>query len=288
MKKQNKWSILSDYIFTTLGVAIMGFAINFFLAPNTIAPGGVSGLSILVKKVFGISPAMTILAINVPLFTVGILLLGKSFGAKTGYATLALTFFIEFFGKAITFVPPKDLILCAVYGGILMGTGIGLVFKSGGTTGGTDLAGAIINKFVPQLSIPKLMMCVDATVTIMSGIVNKSVETTLYSAMALYIIVKVADFILEGMGYAKAFMVFSDKNHEIADSIMENLNRGATILNGRGMYTGNDKDVLLVVVPRVQEVALKNIVRDIDDGAFVMVVGIHEVLGRGFKPMASA
>ncbi|WFD10640.1 YitT family protein [Tepidibacter hydrothermalis] len=288
MKKKHWSTILIEYILITVGCALMAVSIDLFLAPHTIAPGGVTGLAIVIKKITGISVSVTNLVINVPLFIAGVIVLGKAFGAKTGYATLALSFFIELVSKASQgYIPTNDMLLSTIYGGLITGVGIGLVFKSGGTTGGTDLAGAMLNKYFPNISIPKLMMCIDLCIVALAGFVNKNVETSLYSIIALYILVKMADFIIEGMGYSKAFFVISSKPDEISDEIMQNLGRGVTSLNGKGMYTKEEKNILWVVVDRTQEVKLKDIVKDVDENAFIMVANVHEVLGEGFKPMRS-
>lgn len=269
----------------TLGCACIAMSINIFLAPNMIAPGGLSGFAVIMKKLTGISVGITLIGLNIPLFILGIIFLGKAFGAKTAYGTIVLSILVETFLRVIPagFSVTDDLLLASIYGGVLTGTGIGLVFKAGGTTGGTDLAGAILNKFIPGLSIAKLMMFFDGMVVILSGIVDKNIETALYSAIALYIIVRVADFIVEGFGYAKAFFIISNETEKIGQEIMHTLGRGVTALEGRGMYTNSKKEVMLVVVNRGQEVRLKNIVKEIDNDAFVMVAGIYEVLGEGFK-----
>ncbi|OPJ55245.1 YitT family protein [Alkalithermobacter paradoxus] len=282
--KKHWYNHFLEYLTITIGCALMAIALNMFLEPNTIAPGGVTGLAIVIKKLTDIPVSVTNLVVNIPLFITGLMILGKMFGAKTAYGTIALSFFIEIFLRIFKdFVPTTDLVLSAVYGGVILGIGIGLVFKAGGTTGGTDLAGAILNKFFPSLSTAKLMMVCDLVIVVLAGIVDKNIETSLYSTIALYIIVKIADFIVEGMGYAKAFFIISNKEEEISREIMEKLERGVTALKGRGMYSGLDKEVLLVVVDRAQEAKLKEIVRNEDPSAFVMVAGIHEVLGQGFK-----
>ncbi|SHJ86310.1 YitT family protein [Tepidibacter formicigenes] len=288
MRKKHWYNYLLEYIMITIGCALMAVSIDLFLAPHTIAPGGVSGLAVVIKKLTGISVSVTILAINIPLFIAGVVILGKAFGAKTAYAVGVLSFFIGIFNKLFNhFIPTNDLLLSAIYGGVLLGVGIGFVFRTGGTTGGTDLVGAILNKYFPTLSIPKLMMFLDLTIATSAGIINRNVEITLYSLIALYIIVKVADFIIEGMGYSKAFFIISNKSNKISSEIIQNLGRGVTALKGKGMYTGKDKEVLFIVIDRSQEVKLKNIVEDVDENAFIMVANVHEVLGEGFKPIKS-
>ncbi|WP_427340377.1 YitT family protein [Caloranaerobacter sp. DY30410] len=278
--KKNWYRYVVEYIGITIGTIIMALSLNLFLEPNTIAPGGVTGLAIVIKKIVGIDVDITNLAINIPLFIFGLIVLGKAFGAKTLYGTLALSFFIRTLpnGNLV-----NELLLAAIFGGVLMGIGLGIVFRFGGTTGGTDLAGAILNKYFPGFSTATFMMSIDLCVVAIAGIVDKKLETSLYSVIALYIIVKVIDLILEGLGYAKAFFIISQYPDKIGNTILEKLNRGVTVLKGRGMYTGKDRDVLLCVVNRSQVTKLKEIVHQIDKNAFVMVADIYEVLGEGFK-----
>ncbi|WZL72167.1 YitT family protein [Clostridiaceae bacterium 35-E11] len=284
MVQKLKATLFFDYLLITLGSFFLAFGLIFFLEPNTIAPGGVSGLAIIIERLTGIPIDVMILAINIPLFFIGIMTLGKQFGLKTAYGTvslsLAIRLIIVVLGENIIGV--EDVLLATLYGGVLMGIGMGLVFKAGGTTGGTDLAGAILNKYIPSLSMPKLMMGIDLAIVVTAGIVNKKLETSLYSIIALYILVKIADFIMEGLNYAKAFMIITDFPKEISEVVMNTLERGVTSLYAKGMYTGKEKAVLLCIVNRTQVAKLKNIVNEIDPKAFVMVTTIHEVLGEGF------
>ncbi|MGF7058075.1 YitT family protein [Brassicibacter mesophilus] len=280
--KKYWYRYLIEYIGISIGTLVMAVSINFFLEPNTIAPGGVTGLGIVIQKITNgfIKVWATNLVVNIPLFIAGVIILGKSFGAKTLYATMALSLFIWLVPHTYA---THDLLLSAVFGGVLMGIGLGIVFKFGGTTGGTDLAGAILNRFFPGLSTATFMMIIDLFVVATSGAVNGTIENPLYSIITLYIIVKVIDLILDGLGYAKALFIISDKPNEIGRAIVEELSRGVTVLKGKGFYTGKDKDVLLCVVNRSQITKLKEIVHVIDNNAFVMVTEMHEVLGEGFK-----
>ncbi|EOC99541.1 YitT family protein [Caldisalinibacter kiritimatiensis] len=278
------YNYLIEYLGITIGTVIMAISLNMLLEPNTIAPGGVTGLAIVIKKILNIPIDITNLAINIPLFIAGVLILGKAFGAKTLYATFALSFFIRILPQSNL---TEDLLLAAVFGGVLIGLGLGIVFKFGGTTGGTDLAGAILNKYFPGLSTATLMMIIDLCVVVIAGVVDKKIETSLYSIIALYILVKVIDLILEGLGYAKAFLIISNTPEELGEIILDELKRGVTVLRGKGMYTGKDRDVLLCVVNRSQITKLKEIVHEVDEKAFVMITDIHEVLGEGFKEIKS-
>lgn len=282
--KNKKYNTVMEYLGITVGCALMSLGLVFFLEPNTIAPGGVTGLGIVIQRVSGIPIDVTNLVINIPLFISGIFILGGSFGAKTAYATVMLSVFIRIFNTfGQGFVLTHDLLLSAIYGGVIMGIGIGTVFRSGGTTGGTDLAGAILNKYFPNLSIAKLMSILDFMVVVTAGLVMKNVETSLYSIIALYIVAQMADFMVEGLSYSKAFYIISDRSDEIGKKINCELDRGVTALQGKGFYTGADREVLLCVVNRVQVARLKKLVYEIDEKAFIMVTTIHEVLGEGFK-----
>ena len=276
---------LLNYCIITIGTILMAIGIVFFLEPHTIAPGGVTGLAIVIYKVVGVPIEITNLIINIPLFILGILTLGKTFGAKTAYGTLMLSFSIKMvkINLPTNFLATDDLLLAAIFGGLFLGIGIGLIFKFGGTTGGTDLAAAIINKYFKGLSVPKTLMFIDFVILITAGFVNKDIETPLYSMISLFSIVKMADFIVEGMDYSKAFYIISDKHVEIGDAIINKVNRGATALKAKGMYSGMDKEVILCIVNRSQIAKLKKTVYAIDKNAFIMVSTVHEVLGEGFS-----
>lgn len=285
MKIMSKSSRVWEYIEISLGTLLMAVGLVFFLEPNTIAPGGVTGLAIIIKQSIGIPIDVTNIAINAPLFIAGLLILGKMFGVKTAYGTITLSLFLRLIYTVVgeNNIFTSDLLLAAIYGGVLLGTGLGLVFRAGGTTGGTDLAGAILNKYFPSISTAKMMTFLDFLIVIFAGVVSMKIETSLYSIVSLYIIVKLADFMVEGLGYAKAFFIISNKTEEIGKEIITQLDRSGTILKAKGMYTGDEKNVILCIVSRNQVVKLKNIVYDIDHEAFIMVTTIHEVLGEGFS-----
>lgn len=272
------------YIGITTAVALMAASINLFLQPNGFAPGGVSGISIILNQATnGFVPVwLANLALNIPIFVAGVLVLGKTFGAKSLYGILSLSFFIWLIPSIDT---TSDLLLASIFGGLIMGLGVGIVFLSGGTTGGSDTLGLLLNKKFPGIGISKFMLMIDSVVVIGSGIVTKSLETPLYSIIVLYISSRVIDMLLNGLGYAKAVHIISDQPEKIGKAILADLNRGVTILKGQGFYTRKDKDILLCIIGRSQVVKLKDLVDDIDKRAFVMVSDATEVLGEGFKPI---
>ncbi|MCG8485660.1 MAG: YitT family protein [Clostridia bacterium] len=281
--KKIRW-VLWDYFLMTLGTFLMALALVSFLEPYIIAPGGVTGLAIIIKKVIGVPMDITNLVINVPLFIMGLVMLGKRFGFNTAYATVMLSVFIRVTSMTINIdnFYLEDMLLAAIYGGVIMGVGIGLVFRTGGTTGGTDLAGALLHKYFPHISIPKLMMVLDLFIVVGSGIVNRKLETALYSIIALFILVRVADLIVEGLNYAKEFIIISEKHEEIGNAIIHKLDRSATVLRSKGLFSGEDKNVLMCIVSRSEVALLKKTIEEIDQYAFVRVSTVYEVLGEGF------
>ena len=282
---RSRYRTLFEYMEITMGCALVAIGLILFLVPNTIAPGGVTGLAVIAQKVFHIPVDVINLAINIPLFVIGLFILGGTFGVKTIYATVTLSAFIRLFIIIFgdSYVLTGDLLLSAIYGGVIGGAGIGFVFRGGGTTGGTDLAGAIINKYFPNLSVAKSMMILDLVIVVAAGFIGKNIEISLYSIITLYILVHMADFIVEGLNYSKAFFIISNFPNEIGNKINSELDRGVTALEGKGFYSGEQKDVLLCVVNRAQVAKLKRLVSEVDEDAFIMVTTIHEVLGEGFK-----
>lgn len=281
MEITEKWYMtLVSYIGIGIGTLILAIGLQYFLAPNTIAPGGVTGFAIVIETLINVPIYLTNLAINIPLFIIGAKYLGKSRAARTAFATLMLTIFLKVLPEVIL---THDLLLSAIFGGVMCGIGLGIVFKFDGTTGGSDLAAAVLNKNFPGLSTANFMMVIDLAVVVFAGLVEKQIETALYSVVALYITVKVIDMVLEGIGYLKGFYIITEKPEEIADLLMMELDRGVTALKGKGMFTKTDKDVLLCVVPRSQFTRVKDIVKEMDPNAFVMVAEMYEVVGEGFK-----
>lgn len=270
-----------DYLLITFGSFITAVSINMFLSPNKIAPGGVSGIAIVLFYLFKFPVGTTMLVLNVPLFILGIRHLGGAFGVKTLYSTVVLSAIIDL----TTFFPvlTRDPLLASLYGGIIMGTGLGLVFRAGATTGGTDLAAKIIHRFLPFFTLGQLLLVVDFSVIVFAAIVFKNYDLALYATATLFVGSRVIDGILEGVNFAKAVFIISSRSKYIAERIMKELDRGVTGLDGTGMYTGQDKIVLMCIVRRNEIPALKSIVKEIDKNAFIMLTEAREVLGEGFK-----
>lgn len=284
MKKERVTGII-EFLGLVVGCISMAVGINTFLKPHTIAPGGLSGLSVVLNKVTGISVSTMMLLIGVPLVIFAFKILGAKNSVKTLIGTILFSLIVNITSPLANLGATNDLLLSSISGAILLGIGIGIMFRVDASTGGTDLIALILSKKFPGIKPTKFMICLDAFVVISSGIASQNIEIALYSAIALYVVVKVADAIMEGFDYSKAFFIISNHADDIKSVITRELDRGLTILDGRGGYTNEEKQVLLVVVSKNQEVYLKKLVKTTDPSAFIIVSNVHEVLGEGFKKL---
>lgn len=268
-----------DYILILIGVAIAVAGLNIFLVPNKIAAGGVSGLATIFYHIFDIPLGISIIVLNIPLFIFGLRLLGKSFAIRTVYALLAYSIIAE-----IIPIPSlgQDVFLGCVYGGVLVGIGVGIVIRFGGSTGGTDMAAKILNSKFSTIGIGAFVFGIDFVVIAASAFTFEP-EIALYAIASLFIAIKVIDFFTVGLNAAKAFYIISDKSEQIAKVIMQQMNRGVTSFDAKGLFSGKQKNVLLCVLKwRGEGNKLKKLVKSIDNSAFVIVADVKEVLGEGF------
>ncbi len=261
------------------GSLITALAFNLFLVPNHIASGGVSGISIIVQALFGMEPAYTQWALNIPLFVAGYLLLGQDYAIRSLLGTVVLPLFV-FLTKDFP-VPTTDPLLASLYGGIGVGLGLGIVFRGRGSTGGLSTLAQIIQKY-SGLSLSVCVVLMDGTVIALAMFVL-SPEKALYALIGLYITGKIIDAIELGFNYTKVAYIIAEKTEEISEAVLSQLDRGLTKLDGRGGYTGDKRTVLMVVVGQSEVTRLKTLVRTLDPTAFVIITNAHEVLGEGFK-----
>ncbi|MCR8744117.1 YitT family protein [Romboutsia lituseburensis] len=284
MKKERVTGLI-EFLGLIIGCISMAVGINTFLKPHTIAPGGLSGLSVVLNKATGISVSAIMLLIGIPLVIFAFKILGSKNSVKTLVGTVLFSLIVNVTSPLADLGATNDLLLSSISGAILLGIGIGIMFRVDASTGGTDLIALILSKKFPGIKPTKFMICLDAFVVISSGIASQNIEIALYSAIALYVVVKVADAIMEGFDYSKAFFIISNHSDDIKSVITRELDRGLTVLDGRGGYTNEEKQVLLVVVSKNQEVYLKKLVKTADPSAFIIVSNVHEVLGEGFKKL---
>lgn len=287
---------IAEYGWITLGCLVTALAINIFLVPFKIAPGGVTGLATVIYHLSnGRFPVgLVMLAFNIPLFAIGSKLLGKKFLVKSLFAALMLSVLID-----VTVVPADafvrnylaaegmteynpDLILYSLTGGALMGAGIGTVFRFGASTGGTDLAARITERFIPHFTVGQALLLIDCAVIVLAAVFFKSFRLGLYAVVTVFISSRIIDAIIEGINFAKALFIISEKSEKISQRILVELDRGVTSLKGTGMYTRKEKNVLLCVVNRAQIPLLKQIVKSEDEKAFIILTDVREVLGEGF------
>lgn len=270
---------LVELVYILLGSAIVALAFNFFLLPNRVASGGVSGISTIFDALFGWEPAYVQWAFNIPLFIAGVLMLGKQFGLKTLVGTVFLPF-IVFLSNDME-PATNDPLLGALFGGIGVGLGLGLVFRGKASTGGTDLAAQIIHKYT-GLSLGLCVAVIDGFIVLTAAIVF-DLERGLYALIALYVTSKTIDLVQIGVRRSKNVLIISKKEEDIRELILKDIDRGVTKLPAVGGYTETDRPVLMVVVDQSQFTKLKQIVKSIDPTAFVIVMDATDVLGEGFK-----
>lgn len=285
-----KKSVFNYFLLQSLGLLVgcifMSVGINMFFKPYTIAPGGLSGLSLVLGKLTGLPISVVMLAIGIPLIIFSIKILGIKDSIKTLVGMTVFSIILEVTSSLSNFDVTKDVLLCSISGALCLGVGLGIILKMDASTGGTDLIALMLNRAFPSIPLSKFMIILDGMVVISAGIASKNLETALYSGVALYIIVKIVDAIVSGLNYSKAFMIISNQADSLRDGITKELDRGVTFLQGKGGYTNEEKNVLLVVVSKNQEVHLKKVIKNIDPLAFIIVSDVHEVLGQGFKSIA--
>ena len=265
----------------TLGAVIDALAFDWFVAPHQIAMGGVTGLAQIVNALVPVLPVGVLsILVNVPLFLAGWRLLGGRLLVSSLYAMAVSSLAIDVIAWMHTF-PPMDPILATLYGGAGMGVGLGLVFSQGATTGGTDIIGKLLKLKFPWLPIGKLVMIPDMVVVILAAVVFGTVNAALYGLIQMYLLSKVMDMILYGWDTSRVAYIITDRWEETVQGLLD-MNRGVTLLQGKGAYTGAEKQVLLVAFRQREIVPIKRMLREIDPKAFFIVCDAHEILGEGF------
>lgn len=270
-----------NFIMVTLGCVFFALSVDLFLDPSQIAPGGFSGLAMVVKYLTGLPIGAVVLAMNIPLLIMAFLKLGKHFLLYTAYATILSSVLIDLWAFLPAFT--QDLLLASIYGGVLMGAGLGMVFAGNATTGGSDIISRLVRLRYPQLQLGKILLLVDCIIIAISASVFHDINRALYAVISLYVSSLLIDMIMNGLDYATMIFIVSDHSEKIASAIQENLERGATYLDGRGAYGGTHKQVILCTVKRNESSALYNIVHTIDPNAFLIASEAHQVFGNGFS-----
>jgi uncharacterized membrane-anchored protein YitT (DUF2179 family) len=289
-----KW--IKDYSFILIGSFILAAGFVYFVTPHKIVPGGVYGIAIVVHYLTegmisfwpeGIPVGLFGLILNIPLTIAGIKILGPRFGVKTVIGFVLTSIFID----GITFLRPEgdmplveDVLLSSVFGGVLIGFGLGLIFKSRATSGGSDIIAMIIAKYT-NLQLGKLMIYVDSVIVLIALVAFKDWHIPLYSWVVIYISGRAIDITLEGADYNKALLIVSKKHPEIKHKLLNDLERGGTYLRGEGMFTGEEKQIIYTVVSRREVAILEEYISKIDPDAFITIMDAKEILGEGFQSL---
>lgn len=264
-----------------LGAAIMAIATSFFLLPNQLSSGGFSGIATILYYLFNLPMGITILVLNVPLFVVAFFKLGKGFILKAMLGTFSFSIFIDIFDKLIPLT--QDRFLACIYGGIAMGFGTALILKANASTGGSDLISLIIREYNSKYRTATLITIIDIVIVALNVIFFRKIEIGLYSAIAIYLMGKIIDVVFEGIYFTKLVFIISDKSEEISNEIGKNIKRGVTGLYGKGMYTSQDKLVLMCATTRVDVTRVRQTALRLDPKAFIVITNSREVFGKGFK-----
>ena len=274
---------LLPYLWITLASAVYAFGFNWCYEPNHIGFGGITGVAQIINHFLPWAPIGTVVIIlNVPLFLLGWKLIGGHLLVSSLYSMFISSAFIDLFHLLWTFEPMESFLAC-IFGGVLMGASLGVVFLQGATTGGTDLIARLAKLKLAWLPMGKLLLGIDLVVIVAVALAFRNLYSAMYGVVALYISSLVMDGVLYGIDNAKVAYIISDAHERITDAIINDIDRGVTILHGQGAYSGAEKKVLLVAFKQRQIVALKRTVKEIDPAAFLIVCEAHEVLGDGFR-----
>lgn len=277
MKKE----VLKDIALIGAGAFIYAFGVNYFFVANKMADGGVAGICTILHYLFNTDMGTTYFILNIPLIILGYKLIGGEFILKTFYGTfmtsLAFKVFADYMG------PMEDRLMASIFGGLIIGIGLGTIFVGGGSSGGSDILVKILNKYF-DIPVGKAFLVLDFFVLSALGILFGR-DVFMYTLVGLFISTKAIDFIQDDISKARALIIISDKSEEIKNEIMDKTGRGITIINARGGYTNTNKDILYCIMSRYEVTAVKRIVRNIDRKAFMSITEVSEVLGEGFKDL---
>ncbi|QFT89380.1 hypothetical protein FIU87_12045 [Bacillus sp. THAF10] len=274
---------VTNIIYILIGSAIFAFGLVNFNMQNNLAEGGFTGITLLLYFMFNIDPSYSNLILNIPIFFIGWKLLGRNTFIYTLIGTFSLSLFLWLFQRTPLMFPPltDDMTLAALFAGVFIGIGLGIIFRYGGTTGGVDIIARLAHKYVGW-SMGKTMFLFDAVVIILSLIMYLSYQEAMYTLVAVFIAARVIDFMQEGAYAAKGATIISNKHEEISAKVHQEMDRGVTILKGVGSFSKMERNVLYCVVAKNEIVKLKNVITSVDPHAFVAVSDVHDVLGEGF------
>jgi len=277
--KSPKLKVLKRAIAIFIGALLMATGLEIFLVPNNVIDGGITGISIMLAHLSRLPLGLFIFVLNLPFFYLGYKQIGKTFALSTVFGIIVLSIFTSLFYPIPAFT--DDILLATIFGGMILGVGVGLVIRYGGALDGTEILAILINKKVP-FSVGEIIMFFNLFILGAAGFVF-TWDRAMYSILAYIIAFKTIDVVVVGLEQSKSAWIFSNKNKEIGDAILSRLGRGVTYMNGEGAYSGDDTKAIFCVITRLEEAELKNIVDEIDTTAFLAIADIAEVRGGRFK-----
>ncbi len=278
------WNSIKSYAIITLGLFVNALAWTAFIIPSEIVGGGVTGLSTLIFYATGFPVGVTFFLINIVLIILGIKSLGLSFGIRTMYGVAVLSLFLGFLQQYITEPVVDDRFMSAIIGGIMGGASVGLVFSQGGSTGGTDIIAMIINKY-RNISPGKLILYMDVIIISSSYFLFQSLEVLVYGFVVMSVASYAIDMVLMGHRQSVQMFIFSKKHDIIAEQIANDINRGVTLLNGKGWYSKEESNIIMVVVRRYESNQIFRTIKQVDPDAFISITNVMGVFGKGFDPI---
>lgn len=275
--------LVGSILLMTAGSAVMALAYSLFLIPHQIVPGGAGGVAMVLNHYLGTPVGLVILVINVPLFIIGIKVLGKSYGVRSVLGIILSSGLIDLMEYALPLKSAtENPVLACIFGGLTLGAGLGLVFRAGGSTGGSDIVGQVIAAR-SNLSTGSAILLVDAVVITGAGLAFGNFELALLGFLNLYVSTRTIDLVLEGLSYTRAMFIISDAATEISAAITGTMNRGVTLLDAHGGHTGTPRRVIFTVMSKREVLRARDIAHAVDPTAFIIITDVYEVLGEGFR-----
>lgn len=280
--KENLVNItIIEIIETMVGAFIMAIATSLFLLPNQLSSGGIAGIATIFYYFLKIPMGTTILMFNIPLFIFAVYKLGKSFFIKSIIGTISFSVFVDLLDR---FNPlTQDRFLACIYGGIVIGLGTAIILKANSSTGGSDLVSMIVKEYNANIRTSNVIIIIDIIIVVLNVLFFKEIEIGLYSAIAIYLMGKIIDVVFEGIYFTKLLVIISDRSQEISEQIGEKVRKGVTGLYGKGMYTNEQKVVLICAATRGDVSKVKQVAKNVDPKSFIIIANAREVVGLGFK-----
>ncbi len=282
MKTKGTYKFVLDILIYILGGALYSVGINCFASPNSIAPGGLTGVGVIINHISGFPIGIFVIALNIPLFILGFKELGRYFLFKTIIATVIMSALIDITAVFLPVYTGNTLLAC-LYGGMLTGAGLALVFMRGATTGGTDIIAKLVNRKFKFLSMGRVILLLDLIIIAASAIVFKSIESALYAIIMIFTSSRVIDSALYGADRGKMLFIITSKPEELSGAIMKSVSRGVTMLDGKGAYSNDVRHILMCAVRRHEAAKVHEIIKSIDSRAFIITTEAGEITGEGFK-----